>query len=116
MGRHVGLMGDEDDRVAGLIQTLEERHDLDACPRIQIAGRLVGQEDRRIVDEGARDRHTLPLAAGQLVGPVALAVREFDLASAWLARAIRSLADTPAYTSGSSTLCNAVARGSRLNV
>jgi hypothetical protein len=36
--------------------------------------------------------------------------------SASTARFFRSADPTPAYTSGSSTLCSAVARGSRLNV
>ena len=47
------------------------RHDLGAGLRVEVARRLVGQQDRRIVDERARDRHALPLTARQLVGPVA---------------------------------------------
>ena len=42
---------------------------------VEVAGGLVGDEDHRPVDEGARDRDPLLLAAGELVGhPVALAV------------------------------------------
>ena len=53
----------------------EEGHDLDAGLRVEVAGRLVGQQDRRIVHERARDRDALALAAGQLVRPVRLAIR-----------------------------------------
>ena len=39
---------------------------------VEVAGRLVGQEDRRAVDEGPGDRHPLALAAGELVGTVVM--------------------------------------------
>ena len=38
--------------------------------RIEVAGRLVGQQQRRVVDERAGNRHALLLAAGELVGEV----------------------------------------------
>ena len=37
---------------------------------VEVAGRLVGQQQRRVVDERARDRDALLLAAGELVGEV----------------------------------------------
>ncbi len=59
----VVLVRDQDNRVALLVQAIEERHDLQAGLRVEVAGRLVGQNDRRVVHQSASDRHTLPLAA-----------------------------------------------------
>ena len=41
----------------------KQRHDFRAGLRIEISGRLVGEQDRGIVDERACDRHALALAA-----------------------------------------------------
>ena len=41
-------------------------HDLLGHLRVEVAGRLVGQQQHRLVDEGARDGHALLLAARQL--------------------------------------------------
>jgi hypothetical protein len=38
--------------------------------RIEIAGRLVGEEELWAVGDGARDRHALLLATGELRGAV----------------------------------------------
>ena len=46
----------------------EQVHHLHARLGIERAGGLVGEQDLGIVDEGARDGHTLHLAAGQLAG------------------------------------------------
>src|ERR1051325_2444369 len=62
-GGYVVLVRDEDDGVAHLVQTLEERHDLVAGLGVERARRLVGEKNRRVVDERARDRHALALAA-----------------------------------------------------
>ena len=72
----VHLVGDEDDGDAALdVEALEDAHHLDAGPRVEVAGRLVGQDDRGLVDQRARDRHALLLAARQLVGIVMLTRR-----------------------------------------
>ena len=62
----------------GLVETLEERHDLDARLGVEVARGLVGQEDRRVVHERARDGHALTLPAGELVRLVAHPVVELD--------------------------------------
>ena len=62
----VGLMGDEDHGDAACVQLLEQCDDLLGGTAVERAGRLVGEEDMRVVDERARDRHALLLAAGQL--------------------------------------------------
>jgi hypothetical protein len=92
----LGLVRDEDDGVAGVVQPLEERHDLDAGLRVEVAGRLVGQQDRRVVDQRARDGDALALAARQLVGPVASCGPSSTFSSAAFARSCRSRAGTPA--------------------
>ena len=53
--------------------------DLAAGARVEVAGRLVGEHDRRPRDERAGDRHALLLAAGELGRAVAEALREADL-------------------------------------
>jgi len=45
------------------VQPLKNVHDLDARPRVEVAGRLVGQQDGRLCHEGARDRDALLLAS-----------------------------------------------------
>ena len=93
----VGFVRDQDDGVAGLVQAGEQRHDLGAGLRVEVAGRLVGEQDRRVVHERARDGHALALAARQLVRPVAsCATSSSTFSSAALARACRSFAGTPA--------------------
>ena len=75
VGRDVGFMGDDDDGNAALaVERLQRLHDLVRVAGIEIAGRLVGKQQDRIIDQCARDRHPLLLAAGQLPGRVALAV------------------------------------------
>ena len=72
-------MRHHDDRVALRVELLEERHDLLAGLGVEITGRLVGEDDGRIVDEGARDGDALALAAGEFVGFVAHALAEADV-------------------------------------
>src|SRR5262245_1524102 len=62
-GRDVGFVGDEHDGVAGFVQALEQPHDLGAGFRVEVAGRLVGEQDRRVVDERAGDGDALTLTA-----------------------------------------------------
>ena len=71
----LGVVGDEDDRPAGGVELVEEAHDVRAGVAVEVAGRLVGQDERRLRDERPGDRDPLLLAAGQLgrlvVEPVA---------------------------------------------
>ena len=61
------VVGDHDDE-AVFGHFLQQLHDLDAGLAVQCAGGLVGQQDVRVVDEGAGDGHPLHLAAGHLGG------------------------------------------------
>ena len=45
-----------------LLELLKDVHDLDGCAGVEVAGRLVGEQDRRAVEQGARDSDTLLLA------------------------------------------------------
>ena len=53
-------------------------HDLEADARVEVPGGLVGEQDRRLVDDGAGDRHALLLATGQLVREPLLLALEPD--------------------------------------
>ena len=67
---NVVLMGDEDHGDAACVQLLEQRDDLVGGAAVERAGRLVGEQQARAVDERARDRHALALAARELIGAV----------------------------------------------
>ena len=69
---------DHDDGFARLIQLGEQGHDFVAGARIEVARRLVGQNDVRIVDQGAGNGHALLLAAGQLRRPMAEPIAQAD--------------------------------------
>src|SRR5215472_8738247 len=68
----------DDDGRALRVDAREERHDLARGLGIEISGRLVAQEDERIVDERSRDRRALLLAAGQFVREHLALVRDAD--------------------------------------
>src|SRR5256886_17347883 len=76
---HVRLVGDHDDSLAEVVQALEDREDLGARARVEVSGGLVGEDDGRVIEEWARDRAALLLAAGELARPVMEAVAETDL-------------------------------------
>jgi hypothetical protein len=58
------VVGDDQERQAALqVEAAHELDDLLGLLAVEVAGRLVGPDDRRIVDERARDRDTLALAA-----------------------------------------------------
>ncbi len=77
-GGHVRVVGDDDDGDALAVQLLEQIEDLLAGVGVQRAGRLVGQDDIRPVDQGAGDGDALLLAAGEFVGAVVGAVAQAD--------------------------------------
>ena len=76
--RHVGLVRDQHDRDAGAVQLLEQRHDLEAGAAVERAGRLVGEDQDRLVDQRPRDRDALLLAARQLRRAMVQPVAEAD--------------------------------------
>ena len=61
---HAGIMRHQDQGYAFfLIQFQKQFHDLFSGFGIQVAGGFIRQNNRRVIDQGAGDRHTLLLAA-----------------------------------------------------
>src|SRR5262245_17845658 len=76
--RNVVLVRDQNDGIALTVQIGEEGHDFFAGLGVEVAGRLVGENDRRRIDESACDGYALTLASGKFIGLVVHAVGEFD--------------------------------------
>ena len=58
------VVADDDDAPALLLRDpAQEPHDLVADLRVEVGGRLVGQDERRVVDQRPGDRHPLLFAA-----------------------------------------------------
>ena len=72
------LVRDHDNRNTALVELLKNSHDLHAGPAVQIAGRLVRKQHFGIVDQRARDRYALLLAAGKLARMMIFAPSESD--------------------------------------
>ena len=83
-------MGDDDHGDAGVVQLLEQFDDFLGGTAVERAGRLVGEDDMRVVDERARDRHALLLPARQLRRLVVFAMREPNLGKALLGLLMRA--------------------------
>jgi hypothetical protein len=67
-GGEFGVVRDEDDRGSDGVQVRQQVDNPGAGARVQVSRRLVGEDDRRLADQGARDRDPLTLTAGQLRG------------------------------------------------
>src|SRR5947209_3946579 len=78
VGGHVVVVGDHDDGGPVRVEVLQHGHDGGARAAVEVAGRLVGQHDRRPADQGPGDGDALALAAGDLGGTVMGAVAEPD--------------------------------------
>ena len=76
VGGDVVLVRDHDDRLALLVKFGEEVHDFDAHRRVEIAGRLVREDDDGVRRERAGDGDALLLSARELVRPVVEALAE----------------------------------------
>src|SRR3954451_12750282 len=75
--RGARVVGDDDDRLAVVVdRATQEVEDLDAGAGVQVAGGLVGEDDRGPADQGSGTRHALLLTTGELVGPVVQAVAQ----------------------------------------
>src|SRR2546422_757884 len=63
-GRQFHIMRHEDDRgPSRLVNVPQQLEDVAAVAAVQIPGRFVGEDDRRVVGERARERDTLLFAA-----------------------------------------------------
>src|SRR6185369_11570542 len=66
--RDLRAVGDQEQRGAAFaLQFQEQVEDGGAVHRVEIAGRLVGKDDARVVDEGPADGAALLFTAGELV-------------------------------------------------
>src|SRR5437762_5476543 len=75
----VGLVRHQHDRDAALyVQLLKNAHDLDAGLRIEVAGRLVGEQQRRAVHRRAGDGDALLLTTRELVRVMTEPIAETD--------------------------------------
>src|SRR5437660_7021167 len=63
VARVAGVMRDHADRGAGLVQLAKQIHHRFAAARIEVARRLVREQDQRLACDRARDGHALLLTA-----------------------------------------------------
>ena len=95
-GGDVALVRDHDDGQALRVQLAEQPHDFLGGLRVERASGLVGQDQRRLVDQRARDRHALLLPARQLGRRVRGALAQSDT----LQRRLRAFAPLGRFDAG----------------
>ena len=78
MFRDLPVVRHHDDGSALGVQALEDSEHFRPALGIQVAGGFIGENDRRIVDQGVGDGHPLLLAAGELAGRIVEPVRQPD--------------------------------------
>src|SRR3954470_10262600 len=76
--RNSRVVSDHDDGAALLVELTQQAQDDLFVLRVEIAGRLIGENDGRIVDQGTRDAHALLLATGKVSGNVVCAIFQSD--------------------------------------
>ena len=69
---------DEQGHLVLVVEAKQKVVDLVGGAGVEVAGRLVGEQQVRAHDEGAGDRHALLLTAGELAGAMVQAVRQTD--------------------------------------
>src|SRR5258708_3696347 len=74
--RDVRVVRHHQDGVAGVVQFAENLDDHGFVGFVEIAGGLVGENDLRLIDQRARNRNALLLAAGELRGEMRQAVAQ----------------------------------------
>src|SRR5690348_14300790 len=73
------VVGDDDDRrLQAAVKIADEREDLLARARVEVAGRFVGEQDRRVDRQRARNGDALTFAARELVGEMVHARLELN--------------------------------------
>jgi hypothetical protein len=78
--RHLRFVRDHQDGDAVLaVERDEQVHDLVAALAVEVAGRLVGEQDQRAGDDGAGDGDALLLAAGKFGRRVMFPAGQADL-------------------------------------
>ena len=78
-GGDLVVVGDEHDGDPALgVEPFQDGHDLGAGAGVEVAGRLVGEQQRRVADERAGDGDPLLLTAGHLRGSMTEAMAQPD--------------------------------------
>ena len=107
------IVRDHDDRLAVLVdRAAQELEDLGSRLRVEVPGRLVREEDRRLRDERACDRDPLLLAARELGRAMREPVAETDVRDDLVEPAVSGF--SPAIVSGRRMFSFAFSIGSRL--
>jgi hypothetical protein len=60
------------------VKIRQQRHDDGLVDGVEVAGRLVGEDEGRLIDQGAGDADSLLLAAGELARTVIEALAQAD--------------------------------------
>src|SRR2546425_4715296 len=120
VSRREGVVGDHDDGEPPLrVQWEEDGEDRPTGLRIEVAGGFVREDETRLRDQCAGDRHALLLAAGQL-GRQARARRRVDAppicSSTSAARTLAARHRSPTNPRGHATFSSAVKVGKRLKL
>ena len=66
VGGHFWIMRHKDDGYSGLVELLEHVQDFNTGVRIEVARRLIGENERRAINQGPGDRDPLLLTARHL--------------------------------------------------
>ena len=72
-GAHIRValfVGHQQDGATLLVEGAQQLHGLVGGAAVEVAGRLVGEQQRGVIDQRAGDGHPLPLSAGQLARQV----------------------------------------------
>jgi hypothetical protein len=78
-GGDIGIVGDHDERGAGFaLASRKQVENMLAVDRVEVAGRLVGEDDGRVENKGAGKSDALLFSAGKLDGVVVETVGESD--------------------------------------
>ena len=109
------VMGDDDQGcLERFLKPPEDRVNLVAGLRVELAGRLVGEDQDRPLHQGAGDRHPLLFAAGKLVRAVVEPLAQADLRQQ-IDRPLPLLGRHPRGRNGTSTFSSAVRLLIKLN-
>ena len=113
-GRDVHVVGGDHHGQAGGSHELRQgvEHVLGGA-RVEVSGRLVGEQDARRIGDRARDRDPLLLAARELCRPMVEPLLQPEIAEAGRSRAVRLARDSPRIICGSITFSIAENSGSR---
>jgi hypothetical protein len=79
MARYVFFVGDKDHGIAFFVDLGQESHDFVGSLGVEVACRLIGQDDGRIRHQCPCNGHTLALTTGELIGAVRDTIAQADI-------------------------------------